>query len=84
MDETVRDLQRARYLVQRKRDLLASAGNLYMWQDADEVLRLLDAAMHQPFSTDRERCPPNDYDRGWRDGHKHALKQRGDGDGADG
>lgn len=38
-------LQRVRELVQRKRDALANAGNLFMWQDADEVLRLLDEVL---------------------------------------
>lgn len=29
----------------------------------------------EDYSTDRERCPPNDYDRGWRDGHRRARAQ---------
>jgi hypothetical protein len=76
-DELMRDLERARALVQRKRDRLASAGDAGAVDRADEVLRLIDAVLSQPFSVDSERCPPNDYDRGWRDGHRQALKERG-------
>jgi hypothetical protein len=40
-------LLRVRAMVQAKRDALATANNLFMWRDADEVLRLLDTVLER-------------------------------------